>query len=43
MLPVRPRITVHPGVLVLRLKLEAMTEVCVKVARLVQLIIGLAR
>jgi len=41
--PVRPTITAHVGVLVIRSKLESRFETFVNIARLVQLIIGLAR
>jgi hypothetical protein len=42
-LPVQPRITAHVGVLVIRSKLESLFATFVNIARLVQLIIGLAR
>jgi hypothetical protein len=42
-LPVQPRITAHVGALVIRSKLESRFETFVKIARLAQLIIGLAR
>jgi hypothetical protein len=41
--PVRPTITAPVGVLVIRSKLESLFEIFVNIARLVQLIIGLAR
>lgn len=43
MLPVRPKITAHLGVLVMRSKLESLTEAFVNIARPVQRIFRLAR
>ena len=43
MLPVRPRMTVQVGVLVMRSKLRIADRGCMNLARLVQFIVGLAR